>query len=89
LKWKTKHMRNCNWMTKLKRIKTSINRKGTKQEIHRMKNEIKKQEMKRAIVYITSQERKKRGKNQTTIDNNSPPSGATHHSKKKRTRQCI
>jgi len=42
LKWKTKHMRNCNWMTKLKRIKTSINRKGTKQEIHRMKNEIEK-----------------------------------------------
>jgi len=49
-------------MTKLKRIKTSINRKGTKQEIHRMKNEIEKQEMKRAIVYITSQERKKKKK---------------------------
>jgi hypothetical protein len=29
-------------MTKLKRIKTSINKKGTKQEIHRMKNEIEK-----------------------------------------------
>jgi hypothetical protein len=42
LKWKTKHMRNYNWMTKLKRIKTSINKKGTKQEIHRMKNEIEK-----------------------------------------------
>jgi hypothetical protein len=30
LKWKTKHMRNCNWMTKLKRIKTFINEKEMK-----------------------------------------------------------
>jgi hypothetical protein len=29
-KWKIKHTRNCNWMTKLKRIKISINKKGTK-----------------------------------------------------------
>ena len=31
LKWKTKHMRNCNWRTKLKIIKTSIN--GKRNEI--------------------------------------------------------
>jgi hypothetical protein len=29
-------MRNCNWMTKLKRIKTSINKKGMKLEINRI-----------------------------------------------------
>jgi hypothetical protein len=32
-KWKTKHIRNCNWKTKLERVKTSINEKGTKQKI--------------------------------------------------------
>jgi hypothetical protein len=29
-KWKTKHTRNCNWRTKLKRIRIFINEKRTK-----------------------------------------------------------
>jgi hypothetical protein len=41
-KWKIKHMRNCNWMTKLKIIKTSINKKGTRWKINRMKAKIEK-----------------------------------------------
>jgi len=88
-------MRNCNWMTKLKRIKTSINRKGTKQEIHRMKNEIKKQEMKRAIVYITSQERKKREKIKqlsTTIHHHQvlhiTPKRKGHDNASRKTKEC-
>jgi hypothetical protein len=35
-------MRNCNWMTKLKIIKTSINKKGTRWKINRMKAKIEK-----------------------------------------------
>jgi hypothetical protein len=30
LKWKTKHIKNYNWRTKLIKKKTSINKKGTK-----------------------------------------------------------
>jgi len=41
VKWKTKYMRNCNWMTKLKK-KTSIKGIRMKLEIKRMRIEIKK-----------------------------------------------
>jgi hypothetical protein len=30
LKWKTKHIRNCNWRTKLKKTKNKTSIKGVK-----------------------------------------------------------
>jgi hypothetical protein len=41
-KWKFKHMRNYNWITKLKIIKTYINEKETRWKTNRMNAKIEK-----------------------------------------------
>jgi hypothetical protein len=40
--WKFKHMKNCNWITKLKIIKTYINEKETRWKTNRMNVKIEK-----------------------------------------------
>ena len=54
---KTKHMRNCNWRTKLKKKQNFYKRNKDKKK---MRTEIEKQQIKKIIVHFSGQEREKK-----------------------------